>query len=65
MLCNTVDLHKAIIGLLFLSGCLKQVLLYNQQSIYIYAYKCLCQCVVKVYYPNSNFVLFDMLEPII
>ena len=25
---------------------------YNQQSIYIYAYKCLCQCVGKVYYPN-------------
>ena len=25
----------------FLSGCLRQVLLYNQQSIYIYTYKCL------------------------
>ena len=32
-------------------------LLYNQQSIYIYAYKCLCQCVGKVYYyPNVNCV---------
>ena len=42
---------------------LKQVLLryrYNQQSIYIYAYKCLCQCVGKVYNPNV-----DMLGPII
>ena len=29
----------------FLSDHLRQVLLYNQQSIYIYAYK--CQCVVK------------------
>ena len=38
-----------------LSGRLRQVLLYNQQSIYIYAYKCLCQCVGKVYYPNVNF----------
>ena len=38
----------------FLSGCLRQVLLYNQQSIYIYAYKCLCQCVGKVFYPNVN-----------
>ena len=36
----------------FLSGHLRQILLYNQQSIYIYAYKCLCQCVGKVYYPN-------------
>ena len=32
----------------FLSGRLRQVLLYTQQSIYIYAYKCLCQCVGKV-----------------
>ena len=38
----------------FLSGRLRQVLMYNQQSIYIYAYKCLCQCVGKVYYPNVN-----------
>ena len=38
----------------FLSGLLRKVLLYNQQSIYIYAYKCLCQCVGKVYYPNVN-----------
>ena len=30
----------------FLSGG-RQVLLYNQQSIYIYACKCLCQCVGK------------------
>ena len=48
-----------------LSGCLRQVWLYNQQSIYIYAYKCLCQCVGKVYYPNVNCVWFDMLGPII
>ena len=33
----------------FLSGLLRQVLLYNQQSVYIYAYKCLCQCMGKVY----------------
>ena len=26
----------------------------NQQSIYIYAYKGLCQCVGKVYNPNVN-----------
>ena len=38
----------------FLSGGLRQILLYNQQSIYIYAYKCLCQCVGKVYYPNVD-----------
>ena len=38
----------------FLSGLLRQVLLYNKQSIYIYAYKCLSQCVGKVYYPNVN-----------
>ena len=38
----------------FLSDRLRQVLQYNQQSIYIYAYKCLCQCVGKVYYPNVN-----------
>ena len=44
----------------FLSGPLRQGLLYNQQSIYIYAYKCLCRCVGKVYYPNVN-----MLGPII
>ena len=37
----------------FLSGRLRQVLLYNQQSIYIYAYK--CQCVGKVYNSNVNF----------
>ena len=49
----------------FLSGRLRQVLLYNQQSINIYAYRCLCQCVGKVYYPNVNCVLFDMLGPII
>ena len=30
----------------FLSGRLRQVLLYNQLSIYIYAYKCLCQYVL-------------------
>ena len=35
----------------FLSGRLRQVLLYNQKSIYIYAYQCLCQSVGKVYYP--------------
>ena len=35
-----------------MSGRLRQVLLYTQQAIYIYAYKCLCQCVGKVYYPN-------------
>ena len=33
----------------FLSGRLRQVLLYNQQSIYIYAYKCLCQSVLPEY----------------
>ena len=61
----------------FLSGRLRQVLLYTQQSIYddnefialthqyIYAYKCLCQCVGKVYYPNVNCGKFDMLGPII
>ena len=38
----------------FLSGRLRQVLLYNQQSIYKYAYKCLYQCVRKVYNPNVN-----------
>ena len=38
----------------FLNGPLRQVLLYNQQWVYIYAYKCLCQCVVKVYYQNVN-----------
>ena len=38
----------------FLSGRLRQVLLYNQQSIYIFAYKGLCQCVGKVYYPIVN-----------
>ena len=32
---------------------------------YTYAYKCLCQCVGEVYYPNVNFVLFYMLGPII
>ena len=48
-----------------MSGRLRQVLLYNQQSIYIYAYKCLCQCVGKVYYPNVNCGYFDMLGPII
>ena len=35
----------------FLSGLLSKVLLYNQQSIY----KCLCQCVGKVHYPNVNY----------
>ena len=30
--------------------------LINYESIYIYAYKCLCQCVGKVYYPNVNCV---------
>ena len=49
----------------FLSGRLRQILLYNQQSIFKYAYKCLCQCVVKVYYPNVNCGYFDMLGPII
>ena len=49
------DLHLVIIASFFLNGCLRQVLLYNQQSIYIYAYKCLCQCVGKVYNPNVNF----------
>ena len=35
----------------FLSGRLRQDLLYNQQAIYINAYKCLCQCVgSKVYF---------------
>ena len=38
----------------FLIGHLRKVLLYNQQSIYIYAYRCLCQCVGKVNYPNVN-----------
>ena len=38
----------------FLSGRLRQILLYDQQSIYIYAYKCMCQCVAKVYYPNVH-----------
>ena len=38
----------------FLSARLRQVLLSTQQSIYMYAYKCLCQCVGKVYYPNVN-----------
>ena len=38
----------------FLSGLLRQGLLYNQQSIYIYAYKCLCQCVDKVYFSIVN-----------
>ena len=38
----------------FLSGHLRQVLLYNKQSIYINAYKCLCQCVSKVCYPTLN-----------
>ena len=38
----------------FLSGRFRQVLMYNQQSIYIYEYKCLCQCVGKVYNPNVN-----------
>ena len=37
-----------------LSGCLRQILLYNQQSIYIYAYKCLCHCVGKVYNPKCQ-----------
>ena len=49
----------------FLSGRLRQVLLYNQKSIYIYAYKCLCQCVGKVYNPNINCGEFDMLGPIV
>ena len=39
----------------FLSGCLRQVLLFIQHSIYIYAFKCLCQCVGKVYNPSVNF----------
>ena len=42
----------------FLSGRLRQVLLYNQQSLYIiftyYMHKSACQCVGKVYYPNVN-----------
>ena len=38
----------------FLSDPSRQVLLYKQQSIYIYAYKCLGQCVGKVYIPNVN-----------
>ena len=38
----------------FLSGGLRLFLLYNHQSIYIYAYKCLCQCVGKVYNPIVN-----------
>ena len=37
--------------------------MYTQQSIYIYAYKRLCQCVGKVYYPNVNCGQFDMLGP--
>ena len=68
--CNTFDLPWSILQYFwpalsdnwssFLSGPLRQSLLYNQQSIYIYAYKCLCQCVGKVYYQNVN-----MLGPII
>ena len=49
----------------FLMGCFRQFLLYDQQSIYIYAYKCLCQCVGKVYNLNVNCGWFDMLGPII
>ena len=37
----------------------------QNKSIYIYAYKCLCQCVGKVYYPNVNCGKFDLLRPII
>ena len=48
----------------FLSGCFRQFLLYDQQSIYIYAYKCLCQCVGKVYNLNVKCGWFDMLGPI-
>ena len=49
----------------FFSGRLRQILLHNQQSIYIYAYRCLCPCVGRVYYPNVNCGKFDMLGPII
>ena len=38
----------------YFSGGLRQVLLYNQQSIYIYACKCLSHCVGKVYYQIVN-----------
>ena len=31
----------------------------------VYMYKCLFQCVGKVYYPNVNRGQFDMLGPII
>ena len=44
----------------FLSGCLRQVSLFNQQSIYIYAYKSLCQCVGKVYFLNVNCGYFEI-----
>ena len=47
----------------FLSGCLRLVLLYNQQSIYIYAYKCLCQCEGKAYYPNAQMFSLICLGP--
>ena len=44
--------HSAICDLHYL----RQVLLYNQESIYIFAYKCLRRGVGKVYYPNVDCV---------
>ena len=34
-------------------------------SIYIYAYKSLCRCVGRIFYPHVNWGQFDMLGPII
>ena len=42
----------------FLSGCLRQVLLYNQQS-YSYMQTSVCVSVGKVYYPNV--ILFSLI----
>ena len=47
----------------FFSGRLRQVLLYNRQSIYLYAYKCLCQCVGKVITQMSTVVSLMCLGP--
>ena len=48
----------------FLSGHLRQILLYNQQSIYIICInKCLCQCVGKAYYEMSTVFSLICLGP--